>query len=111
MAVKLPGAFPLFSLCLLSIVAYKGKRGTVEKNAQDIKDHASLLSSNFSLSSLLLLCCFLYFLLLPSHQSSDILGKLSLNVETTCLVPGKSLNAPASAILCLRGGKDLHLGM
>lgn len=60
-AMNLPVVFPLFLLCFLSIVAYIGKRGTVGKNVQDIKDHSSLLSSNFSFSSLLLLCCFLIF--------------------------------------------------
>lgn len=102
--------FPLFLLCFLSIVAYVGKRGTGKKCPTHPGPFFPLVFKKFFLLPLLFYC-FLYLLFLPFHRSSEIFGKLSLNVETTCLVSGKSFNAPASAILRLHGGKDLHLCM
>lgn len=69
------------------------------KSVQGIKDYSFLfiLSSPFPSSPF----CFLCLLFIPFLQSSHILGKLSLSVGSAFLVPGKSLNAPASELLPL----------
>lgn len=44
--MNLPVVFSLM-LCFLFIVAYTGKKGTVGKDVQDIKDHSSLFKFFF----------------------------------------------------------------